>query len=58
MWALPKLWRMIKKRGVLICDDINDNLAFKHFCENQNIDPIVVETFDSQIVKYVGIAIK
>ena len=58
MWALPKLWRMIKKRGVLICDDINDNLAFKHFCESQNIEPIVVETFDSQIVKYVGIAIK
>ena len=58
MWALPKLWRMIKKGGVLICDDINDNLAFKHFCESQNIEPIVVETFDSQIVKYVGIAIK
>ena len=57
-WALPKLWRMIKKGGVLICDDINDNLAFKHFCESQNIEPIIVETFDSQIVKYVGIAIK
>lgn len=58
MWALPKLWRLIKKGGVLICDDINDNLAFKHFCESQNIDPIIVETFDSQVQKYVGIAIK
>ena len=26
MWALPKLWRIIKKGGALICDDINDNL--------------------------------
>lgn len=58
IWALPKLWSMIKKGGVLICDDINDNLAFKHFCENEIIDPIVVKTFDSQVEKFVGIAIK
>jgi len=58
MWALPKLWIMIKKGGVLICDDINDNLAFKHFCESELIEPIIVKTFDSQVVKYVGVAVK
>ena len=57
-WALPKLWSMVKKEGILICDDINDNLAFKHFCENEKIDPIIVKTFDSQVEKFVGIAVK
>ena len=58
MWALPRLWERIRSGGILICDDINDNLAFKHFCESKNIAPIIVETFDSQVVKYVGIAVK
>ena len=57
-WALPKLWDMIKEGGVLICDDVNDNLAFRDFCEERNIDPIIAKTFDSQVVKYVGIAVK
>jgi hypothetical protein len=58
MWALPKLWRLIQNGGVLICDDINDNLAFKYFCESAKIDPIIIKTFDSQVVKYVGVAVK
>jgi hypothetical protein len=57
-WALPKLWDSIKSGGVLICDDVNDNLAFKDFCEERNIEPIIAKTFDSQVVKYVGIAVK
>lgn len=58
IWALPKLWDKIKSGGVLICDDANDNLAFRDFCNEQNIEPIIAKTFDSQVVKYVGIAVK
>ena len=58
MWALPKLWSAIRDGGILVCDDINDNLAFKHFCESEKILPIIVRTFDSQFLKYVGIAVK
>ena len=57
-WALPKLWGILREGGILICDDINDNLAFKDFCEQQSIEPIIAKTFDSQVVKYVGIAVK
>jgi len=57
-WALPKLWGKIKTGGVLICDDANDNLAFRDFFNEQTIEPIIAKTFDSQVVKYVGIAVK
>ena len=58
MWALPKLWVAIKTGGILVCDDVNDNLAFKHFCESEKVHPVIVKTFDSQVQKYVGIAVK
>jgi len=58
IWALPRLWKRIKSGGVLICDDANDNLAFRDFCNEQTIEPIIAKTFDSQVVKYVGIAVK
>ena len=57
-WALPKLWKAIRNGGILVCDDVSDNLAFKDFCEERMINPIIVKTFDSQVIKYVGIAIK
>ena len=47
-----------KLGGILVCDDVNDNLAFKHFCESEKIHPVIVKTFDSQVQKYVGIAVK
>ena len=56
--GLPKLWGILREGGILICDDISDNLAFKDFCEQQSIEPIIAKTFDSQVVKYVGIAVK
>jgi hypothetical protein len=57
-WALPRLWKCLRDGGILLCDDINDNLAFKDFCYKHNIKPIIAKTFDSQVVKYVGIAVK
>lgn len=58
IWALPRLWSTLREKGILVCDDINDNLAFKHFCESEMIDPIIVKTYDSQVQKFVGIALK
>lgn len=53
-WASPLLWNALKPGGFFVSDDINDNLAFKHFCESVNRIPVVVK-HDS---KYVGVIIK
>ena len=54
MWASPLLWKALKKGGIFIADDINDNIAFKEFSEQKNQKPIIVEHQN----KYVGILIK
>ena len=54
MWSQPLLWDKLKKGGVFISDDINDNIAFKEFCENKKISPFIFKS-DS---KYVGILVK
>lgn len=51
MWASPIIWRQLKKGGLFVSDDINDNLAFKHFAESVNRDPVIIEHRG----KYVGI---
>ncbi len=53
-WAYETLYPLVKKGGVFISDDINDNSAFQDFCESKNITPNVVE-FEG---KYVGFFIK
>ena len=50
-WAMPKLWKRLNKGGFFINDDIEDNLAFKEFVEEKNLDFDVVEYKN----KYVGI---
>ena len=54
MFAYPLLWNALKKDGVFVSDDIQDNIAFIEFCEQVNKDPIVIE----HLGKYVGIIIK
>jgi predicted O-methyltransferase YrrM len=54
MWSSPLLWNALKKNGIFISDDINDNIAFKHFSESVNRTPIIIE----HLGKYVGIIIK
>lgn len=53
-WAYETLFPYVKKGGVFISDDINDNSAFQDFCEEKNIKPTVVE-FEG---KFVGVFIK
>lgn len=54
MWSSPLLWDALKLGGVFISDDINDNLAFKNFCEKVDRKPIIIE----HLGKYVGVIIK
>jgi predicted O-methyltransferase YrrM len=49
MTTYPKLYKKLRSGGIFISDDIQDNLAFKHFCEELNITPIVI-TFRNQFV--------
>lgn len=54
MWALPKLWKNLRDGGILISDDIGDNLAFLHFSQKIKKEPYVVK-FKNQ---FVGVIIK
>lgn len=50
-WATPILWNAISSGSYLMVDDINDNIAFKEFCEELTITPVIIEHGG----KYVGI---
>ncbi len=54
MWAYSQLYPRLRKGGVFISDDINDNSAFQDFCEKNGIEPTVVD-FEG---KYVGVFVK
>ena len=54
MWSSPILWKALKVGGLFISDDINDNLAFKHFCKSVDRKPIIIE----HLGKYVGVVVK
>lgn len=43
MFAYPLLWRALRPGGLLISDDINDNLAFRDFANQAGVRPQVVE---------------
>lgn len=50
-WSQPILWDKLNKGGYFISDDINDNIAFKDFCEKIGKKPMIFK-YDS---KFVGI---
>lgn len=54
MWAYPILWKYLNTGGIFISDDINDNIAFKDFCEEAHLSPIIVK-FQS---KFIGVLVK
>lgn len=53
-WAYETLYPKLRKGGVFISDDINDNSAFQDFCEQKKIVPTVVK-FEE---KFVGVFVK
>lgn len=53
-WASPILWEALRDGGYFVSDDINDNLAFKQFCESVKRTPVIIKHMD----KYVGVIVK
>ncbi len=53
-WAYGQLFKHLRKGGVFISDDINDNSAFQDFCEQEQIKPTVI-SFEG---KYIGVFVK
>lgn len=49
--AYPILFKALKKGGVFISDDIQDNLAFKFFCDYLKLQPVVITYED----KFIGV---
>lgn len=54
LWAYDLIWKNLRSGGILMSDDVSDNLAWKEFCEKQDIKPLIVG-FGT---KYVGLARK
>ena len=61
IWAYPKLWSSLRKGGVLVSDDIENNSAFRDFSRKIKKTPIVVK-FKNKNKKigyqFVGVLIK
>lgn len=55
MWAYPRLWRALRPGGVLISDDISDNLAFRDLCRLVDQEAMIVTAPSEHGVKYVGV---
>lgn len=51
MWASPIIWNHLREGGLFVSDDINDNLAFKHFSETVGREAVIIE----HLGKYVGV---
>ncbi len=54
MWAYPRLWKKLRKGGIFLSDDINDNIAFKEFSQIVGVTPVVVRWNE----QFVGILAK
>ena len=50
-WSQPLIWKYLRKGGIFISDDIEDNSAFREFVESNKLDFSIIE-FEG---KYVGI---
>lgn len=52
-WALPRLYNALRPGGVLLMDDIDDNLAFRDFTDEIRVPPLVCQKPSS--ADYVGL---
>ena len=42
-FAYALLWRNLKSGGILVSDDVDENLVFARFCEKINAEPIIIK---------------
>jgi predicted O-methyltransferase YrrM len=54
MHFYPVLYKLLRKGGLFISDDLQDNVAFRDYCNLIKVDPVVI-SFDN---KYIGLFIK
>ena len=54
MFAYHRMWRALRPGGVLVSDDVEDNMGFRDFCAEIGLDPVVVR----QDKKYQGLLVK
>ncbi len=54
MFGYELLWNGLRKDGIFVSDDINDNYAFRDFCEGKGLEYLIAENGG----RYVGIIIK
>lgn len=53
-FAYALIWAALRPGGLLVSDDVGDNLAFRDFCEDLRLQPIIVK----QAEKFQGIVVK
>ena len=54
MFGYEILWNALRKDGIFVSDDINDNFAFRDFSESKGLEPLIAENGR----RYVGIIVK
>jgi len=55
-WAYPRLWAALRPGGLLISDDIDDNVAFRDFADEVGVEPLVVGSEGR--ARYVGVLVR
>jgi len=51
MFAYPLLWDALRQGGIFVSDDIDDNFAFRDFCENNGLEPLIAKNGE----RFVGV---
>ena len=54
LFSYRLIWQALRPGGILVSDDIGDNLGFKVFCEEIGVEPIIVGHQN----KYQGVLVK
>lgn len=54
LWAYRQIWKYLNLGGIIISDDIQDNIAFKEFCAEEKKEPFILEDQN----RFIGIIVK
>ncbi len=58
MFAYSLLWKHLRVGGILVSDDIGDNICFTHFCKMARTAPVIVSAPSDSGPKYIGALVK